>query len=295
MTQRYIYDRRILIITKNPAKKDHLNYLSSVLDSMRLKSKKRTVASINEGPVFKLGEIRRAFFTLIIIESVEILDQIERKRLKYLLDFCRNFKIGIISLLDDSYTKKTFIKVIKIKSLRLSDCHYGNPEPLLFKLTKYTNSNIPIEQAPIDNVPVIIHGTAGFPVVSCTGYDLMTVINEENIRKVFVTTNWHHLPTLKTLLIDALSYASYNRIKINTSRFIQIDIDDIFVGPTGKRMKSADVQELVRFQDDMNREYFNMSENLFKFNLGFSGYYYQHGNLEENLADELLISTLHEC
>ena len=265
---------------------------------MRLKSKIRTVASINQAPILRLFKNRRSFFTLIIVESVQIFDQIEEKRFRYLLNFCRNFKIGVISLLNDFYTKSfnfenTFIKIKKIKLSKLSDCHYNNSQPSLFQLTKFTSESIPVVKPSNINIPVVIHETSGLPIVTCNGnYDIMTSINEKNLRKVFITTNWHHLPTLKTLLIDALSFASYNRIKIKTSRFIQIDIDDIFVGPTGKRMKSSDVQELVKFQDDMNKKYFNMNEDAFKFNLGFSGYYYRHGNSEENLADELFISKI---
>ena len=37
---------------------------------------------------------------------------------------------------------------------------------------------------------------------------------------------------------------------------------------------------------------FNSSPYKFKFNLGYSGYYYQHGNIDENLGDKLLMGIL---
>ncbi len=49
--------------------------------------------------------------------------------------------------------------------------------------------------------------------------------------------------------------------------------------------------EQYEFQNNfLNKRHFNSSTYEFKFNLGYSGYYYQHGNTEENLADEMLIS-----
>jgi heparan sulfate N-deacetylase/N-sulfotransferase NDST2 len=79
---------------------------------------------------------------------------------------------------------------------------------------------------------------------------------------------------------------------------VQIDIDDIFVGATGTRMVEADVFSLIRFQEEhLNRFVFNVSSSYgddvykFKFNLGFSGYYYQSGNDKENKGDQLLVEN----
>ena len=91
-----------------------------------------------------------------------------------------------------------------------------------------------------------------------------------------------------SLLLDLIQYASYNRIEFALDRFVQIDVDDVFVAKTGARMRVDDVNEMIRFQDLLNRGMFNSSPSMFKFNLGYSGFYFSSGSREENLADELL-------
>ena len=43
-------------------------------------------------------------------------------------------------------------------------------------------------------------------------------------------------------MIDALRYLSKGQLQLSLDRYVQIDIDDIFVGKTGIRMVPADVQ-----------------------------------------------------
>jgi hypothetical protein len=69
------------------------------------------------------------------------------------------------------------------------------------------------------------------------------------------------------------------------NRFIQIDIDDIFVGATGSRLIADDVYALSNTQKQLRHEGI---EN-FTFTLGFSGYYFRHGNEQEMQGDELLL------
>ena len=53
-----------------------------------------------------------------------------------------------------------------------------------------------------------------------------------------VTNSW----LTQLLFIDALSAMSNNLIGYQTKRYIQVDIDDVFVGQTGKKLIKADVQ-----------------------------------------------------
>ena len=68
-------------------------------------------------------------------------------------------------------------------------------------------------------------------------------------------------------------------------RYIQIDIDDIFVGERGTRLRPVDVDALIDFQ---KRIQFLIPD--FKFNLGFSGKFYHRGFPEENEGDDYIIS-----
>lgn len=49
------------------------------------------------------------------------------------------------------------------------------------------------------------------------------------------------------IMMDALSYLSYGKLDLKLERYIQIDVDDIFVGKEGIRMKVADVEVIFHF------------------------------------------------
>lgn len=86
------------------------------------------------------------------------------------------------------------------------------------------------------------------------------------------------------LLLDSISYLSSGKLSLPLKRYILIDIDDIFVGETGTRMKSYDVMELIESQ-----KRFQQLIPGFRFNLGFSGKYYNKGDYLEDRGDDLLI------
>lgn len=90
----------------------------------------------------------------------------------------------------------------------------------------------------------------------------------------------------KVIFLDAISFLSHGRLSLSLRRFILIDIDDIFVGESGTRMKAADVDALLAAQQS-----FASLIPGFQFNLGFSGKYYHKGTPEEDEGDDLLIRT----
>lgn len=97
-------------------------------------------------------------------------------------------------------------------------------------------------------------------------------------------------------------------MSISLDRLILIDVDDIFVGERGTRLRPDDVlvschdcrtrilgnfervfivilwQALLETQDRLKRMVPG-----FKFNLGYSGKYFHHGTAEENLGDDLIL------
>lgn len=44
------------------------------------------------------------------------------------------------------------------------------------------------------------------------------------------------------VMVDALSYLSFGKLELQLERYIQVDVDDIFVGKEGIRMKVSDVE-----------------------------------------------------
>lgn len=100
----------------------------------------------------------------------------------------------------------------------------------------------------------------------------------------------NHFWLNRVLFLDAIEHLSSGRILNPLERYLQIDIDDIFVGETGKRMKRDDVEALIETQ----RKFSESIEGGFKFNLGFSGKFFKHGQEDEKVGDELLIKNSKE-
>jgi heparan sulfate N-deacetylase/N-sulfotransferase NDST2 len=122
---------------------------------------------------------------------------------------------------------------------------------------------------------------------------------------------WLH----RLLLIDALSYASRGRLSVSLKRYILIDVDDIFVGERGTRLKKSDVEvstyclhnkkvsakkTMQKFEQRLKifiQAILTAQEELrrvvpgFKFNLGFSGKYFHFGDSEENAGDDLILEN----
>ncbi|KAJ8879529.1 hypothetical protein PR048_020137 [Dryococelus australis] len=122
----------------------------------------------------------------------------------------------------------------------------------------------------IRRLPVVLHDTGSF----------------DGIQRVLFgsgLTFWLH----RLLLLDALSYLSHGQISISLQRYILIDIDDIFVGERGTRLKKDDVEALLETQERIQRIIPG-----FRFNLGFSGKYFHHGTQEENMGDDILLQNV---
>ncbi|CAJ0604455.1 unnamed protein product [Cylicocyclus nassatus] len=90
--------------------------------------------------------------------------------------------------------------------------------------------------------------------------------------------------TMKMTYLDILWYSSGGNIGWSLDRYLQIDIDDIFVGARGTRMVESDVRALLESQNAMRRFISN-----FTYMLGFSGGYFRNGDDNEDKGDELLI------
>ena len=68
---------------------------------------------------------------------------------------------------------------------------------------------------------------------------------------------------------------------------ILVDVDDIFVGERGTRLRKDDVLALLATQQRIQALVPG-----FRFNLGFSGKYFHHGTAEENLGDDMILENV---
>ncbi|XP_077999800.1 bifunctional heparan sulfate N-deacetylase/N-sulfotransferase-like [Glandiceps talaboti] len=110
----------------------------------------------------------------------------------------------------------------------------------------------------------------------------------DGIQKVFFGSGfrfWLH----NLLFLDSVSYLSHGILSKTLDRHFLIDIDDIFVGAQGIRMKVQDVEALVKSQEMLASQIPG-----FHFNLGFSGKFYHSGMDEEDDGDDAIIQYAHK-
>nr|XP_056711924.1 bifunctional heparan sulfate N-deacetylase/N-sulfotransferase 3 [Euleptes europaea] len=136
-------------------------------------------------------------------------------------------------------------------------------------------------KAPENLSPPIIKGALHATVVHDLGL-------HDGIQRILFGHNlnfWLH----KLIFIDAVCFLSGKRLTLPLDRYILVDIDDIFVGKEGTRMKANDVQALLDTQNLLRAQITN-----FTFNLGFSGKFYHTGTVEEDEGDDLLLGSVDE-
>uniref|UniRef100_T1K1D0 [heparan sulfate]-glucosamine N-sulfotransferase n=1 Tax=Tetranychus urticae TaxID=32264 RepID=T1K1D0_TETUR len=131
-----------------------------------------------------------------------------------------------------------------------------------------------------------------FEIFSTYEETVSTVLQDkglfDGIQRVIFSSGFDHWIN-RLLFIDSLSYLSHGKLSRPLDRYILIDIDDIFVGEVGTRVKPNDVRAILEAQSRLQTIIPG-----FKFNLGFSGKYYHRGNQEEDEGDDMLIANAHE-
>jgi hypothetical protein len=307
--------QRILIVT-NSRNSSITNELIIIFESFRYSYKIFTDKTLLNNPR-KLSSFKYNFFSLIIIDSVEvILDDKYFEIKRVLLNAATHFNLGLIIFLSNNQRADnleryssyftlnpihnqieiTFKPISQIKKCNLNKFSISLNN--FYHITKFNDKENILEQKDEDQKIVWFnkYDTKIYEsVLNCSGYNGATILKSKDElsksqRILLIGIDLNQLLISASLLIDFISFASNGIYKNENKRFIQIDIDDIFVGAKNTRMLPEDVRCLIDFQENvLNKKVFNSSVEKFKFNLGFSGYYYQSGNEKENEGDQLLI------
>ncbi|OUC44560.1 sulfotransferase domain protein [Trichinella nativa] len=96
----------------------------------------------------------------------------------------------------------------------------------------------------------------------------------DGIRRLLFGNDLNSFWPLKLLFLDGLRFLSFGKVQLPLVRYLQIDIDDIFVGQENGKITKADVEKYVA---------------NFVYNLGFCGRFYGRGNDLDRSGDEMLI------
>ncbi|ETE71310.1 Bifunctional heparan sulfate N-deacetylase/N-sulfotransferase 1, partial [Ophiophagus hannah] len=181
-------------------------------------------------------------------------------------------------------------------NLALKDCSINSKSPLLYitRPSEVEKGLLPGEDWTVFQSnhstyePVLLAKTKSaesIPHMSIDAALHTTVVQDlglhDGIQRVLFGNNlnfWLH----KLVFVDAVSFLTGKRLSLPLDRYILVDIDDIFVGKEGTRMKVDDVKALFDTQNELRTHIPN-----FTFNLGYSGKFF-HTALPSFVAYTLL-------
>lgn len=244
-------------------------------------------------------------YGVIVFENLEKYLQMDNWNRQLLDKYCRDYSVGIIGFVAPS--EETMVgaqlrgfPLYVHTNLRLRDASLNPGSPVLrltragdtawgplpggdWAIFQHNHSSYePLEWAQ--------RNSQDYPTDGLIQPPLATVIQDhgrvDGIQRVLFGSGlrfWLH----RLLFLDALSYLSHGQLSLNLERRILIDVDDIFVGEKGTRLKPDDVHALIATQNRIA----GMVPG-FRFNLGFSGKYFHHGTHEENLGDDMLLRNV---
>uniref|UniRef100_A0A803JPF3 Bifunctional heparan sulfate N-deacetylase/N-sulfotransferase 1 n=1 Tax=Xenopus tropicalis TaxID=8364 RepID=A0A803JPF3_XENTR len=278
----------------------------SVLESSRFKF--HTEIAPGKGDLPHLTENHIGKYALIIYENFMKYVNMDLWNKDLLDKYCLQYGIGIIGFLKgnenniQSFHPKGFSFRVK-SNMAVKTCCI-NPHTPLLHITKSSNTGKgPLLGSDwtvfeVNNSfyqPVVftkVKMPAGGPPQLSKLSMFATVIYDlglhDGIQRVFFGNNlnfWLH----KLIFVDAISFLTKKKLMLPLKRYILVDIDDIFVGKEGTRMKANDVKALLETQMLLRTKVTN-----FTFNLGFSGKFYHTGTEKEDQGDDLLLGSVDE-
>ncbi|XP_061758101.1 bifunctional heparan sulfate N-deacetylase/N-sulfotransferase 1b [Nerophis ophidion] len=278
----------------------------AILESGRFQY--RTEISPGKGDMPTLTDKERGRFTLVIYENILKYVNLDAWNRELLDKYCVEYGVGIIGFFkaNENSLLSAQLKGFPLflhSNLGLKDCTVNPKSPLLF----ITRSGQPLPgPLPGDDwtvfqsnhstyEPVLLAKTQSAESIPSMGQNaalLPSVVQDlglhDGIQRVLFGNNlvfWLH----KLVFVDAVAFLTGKRLSLSLERYLLVDVDDIFVGKEGTRMKVPDVKALLETQREMRTHVPN-----FTFNLGFSGKFFHAGSDEEDLGDDLLLSFVKE-
>uniref|UniRef100_A0A669CNG2 [heparan sulfate]-glucosamine N-sulfotransferase n=1 Tax=Oreochromis niloticus TaxID=8128 RepID=A0A669CNG2_ORENI len=275
----------------------------AILESSRFHY--RTEIAPGKGDMPTLTERNRGRYTLIIYENVLKYVNLDSWNRDLLDKYCAEYGVGVIGFFkaNENSPFSAQLKGFPLylhSHLGLRDYRINPAAPLLYitKPNQMEQGSLPGEDWTIFQSnhstyePVLLARTKTSDTLAHFGPSPLralhaTVIQDlglhDGIQRVLFGNNlnyWLH----KLVFVDAIAYLTGKRLCLSLDRHILVDVDDIFVGKEGTRMKVSDVEALLNTQNKLRALVPN-----FTFNLGFSGKFYHTGTDEEDQGDDMLL------
>lgn len=250
-----------------------------------------------------LTNLDKGRYGVIVFENLHKYLQMDKWNRELLDKYCREYSVGIIGFLLGTEERQVHAQLRGLPlfvhtNLRLRDAALNAGSPIL-RLTRAGETawgTLPGEDWTVFSPnhstyePLAWATNNSYNEEGRNKTPLVTAIQDhggfDGIQRVMFGSGlkfWLH----RLLFLDALSYLSHGQLSISLERYILVDVDDIFVGERGTRLRREDVIALLSTQQRIQEMVPG-----FKFNLGFSGKYFHHGTSEENLGDDMLLENL---
>ena len=250
-------DNKVLVLVETQYSKKGVEIVS-MLEANRIKFKVELAGK----SLPYLTRMDKGKFGVIIFENLHSYVQMDQWNRQLLDKYCREYHVGIITF--SSPTEDSLISV-QLKgfpmymhtNLAMKDYEI-NPRSDVLRLTRageVLHGNLPGDDWTVfvsnhtTYEPLAYARTQSAEIVSLSNsideVKYVTVMQDlglfDGIQRVFFGNGfrfWLH----GLLFVDALSYLSHGKFSVPLDRYIQIDIDDVFVGRQGIRMIPEDVQ-----------------------------------------------------
>uniref|UniRef100_A0A0K0F9S9 [heparan sulfate]-glucosamine N-sulfotransferase n=1 Tax=Strongyloides venezuelensis TaxID=75913 RepID=A0A0K0F9S9_STRVS len=282
----------ILILSANPSKlctSSSGKKILQQLDAFRIMYK---VISLKE-PVINLNFGDIGLYSIILIEDFyEYLKSSSNLR-GNINGYCKKYKVGMLFMVPNVDPGNTFLENNEFMLKNIQPRQYaGN-----FFIN--TTSAIPFITKKCLKLEIIQPSTNSWTffntspyfssILSVNSTDYLSVVIKDDglyddVEKVFFGGSIDYW-VIQLLFHDTILYFEPRlKIKFSRERYLQIDVDDIFVGQQGTRIVAEDVDYLIKSQQILRKSISN-----FSYTLGFSGYFFRKGNILEKKGDEYLI------
>uniref|UniRef100_A0AAR2LXC2 Bifunctional heparan sulfate N-deacetylase/N-sulfotransferase 1 n=1 Tax=Pygocentrus nattereri TaxID=42514 RepID=A0AAR2LXC2_PYGNA len=271
----------------------------AVLESARFRY--QTEISPGKGDMPTLTDRDRGRFALIVYENILKYVNMDAWNRELLDKYCVEYGVGIIGFFkaNENSLLSAQLKGFPLflhSNLGLKDCTV-NPKSPLLHITR-VRGPLPGDDWTVFQSnhstyePVLLAKTQSAESMGLRAVLHTSVVQDlglhDGIQRVLFGHNlafWLH----KLVFVDAVAFLTAKRLSLSLDRYVLVDIDDIFVGKEGTRMKVSDVKALLEMQNELRASIPN-----FTFNLGFSGKFFHAGTDEEDLGDDLLLSYVNE-
>lgn len=233
----------------------------AILESSRFRY--RTEIAPGKGDMPTLTEHNRGRYTLIIYENMLKYVNLDVWNRDLLDKYCAEYGVGIVGFFKAtentplSAQLKGFPLFLHSR-LELRDYRINPSAPLLYitKPNQVEQGSLPGDDWTIFQSnhstyePVLLASTKSSEALSQFGPSPLqtlhaTVVQDlglhDGIQKVIFGNNlnyWLH----KLVFVDAIGYLTGRRLCLSLDRYMLVDVDDIFVGKEGTRMKVSDVE-----------------------------------------------------